>query len=53
LWHCTTSGKIAVSIPDKVIAFFIDLIFSGALWPWGLTEMNARNIFVGVKAADA
>jgi hypothetical protein len=50
---CSTSRKIAGSIPDKVIVFFIDLILSGTLWRWGITEMNIRNIFLGVKAAVA
>ena len=35
LRHCTTSQKVAGSIPDGVIAFFIDIILPVALWPWG------------------
>jgi hypothetical protein len=26
--------KIAVSISDDIIGFFIDLIFRASLWPW-------------------
>jgi hypothetical protein len=35
LRHCATSRKVAGSIPDDVIGFFIDLILSVAMWPWG------------------
>jgi hypothetical protein len=31
----TTSLKVAGSIPNKVIAFLIDLIFPDEIWPWG------------------
>jgi hypothetical protein len=34
LRHCATSRKIAGSIPDGVIAIFIDII-PAALWMWG------------------
>jgi hypothetical protein len=27
--------NVAVSIPDGVIGFLIDLILSTTLWPWG------------------
>jgi hypothetical protein len=34
--HCTTSLKIAGSIPDAAIVFlFIDIILLAALWPLG------------------
>jgi hypothetical protein len=35
LRHCATSRKVAVSIPDGVTGFLIDIILSVALWPWG------------------
>jgi len=31
LRHCTTSPKVAGSIP---VEFFIDIILPAALWPW-------------------
>ena len=35
LRHCATSRKVAVSIPDGVIGFFIAIILPAALWHWG------------------
>ena len=32
---CATNRKVAGSIPDGVIEFFIDIILLIALWPWG------------------
>ena len=32
---CATNRKVAGSIPDSVIEFFIDIILPIALWPWG------------------
>ena len=32
---CVTSRKVAGSIPDGVVEFFIDIILLTALWPWG------------------
>jgi hypothetical protein len=32
LRHCSTKHKVAGSIPDGVMEFFIDIIFSAALW---------------------
>ena len=55
--HCGTSRKVAVSIPDGIIEIFHLLNPSdrskalGSTQP--LTEMSARVISWGVKAADA
>jgi hypothetical protein len=35
LRHYATSRKVAGSIPNETIGFFIDLIPLAALWPWG------------------
>jgi len=35
LRHCATSRKVAGSILDGVIGFFIGIILPTALWPWG------------------
>jgi hypothetical protein len=35
LRHCATSPKVAGSIPDGTLKFFIGLILPVALWPWG------------------
>ena len=34
LRHCSTSRKVAGSIPDGVIGFFIDIILPANQWPW-------------------
>jgi hypothetical protein len=34
LRYCATSRKVAGSVPDYVVGFFIALILSAALWPW-------------------
>jgi len=58
LRHCATSRKVAVSIPDCVIGFFIDIILPSGR-PMALestqplTEMSTRNISWGVKAGSA
>ena len=33
--HCAASRKVAGSIPDGILGFFIDIILPAALWPWG------------------
>jgi hypothetical protein len=35
LRYCATNRKVADSIPDGVMGFFIDIILPIALWPWG------------------
>jgi len=35
LMCCATNRKVAGSIPDGVMEFFIDIILPIALWPWG------------------
>ena len=35
LRHCVTSRKVAGSISDGVIGFFIELILPAGLWSWG------------------
>jgi hypothetical protein len=35
LRHYATNRNVAGSIPDGVIEFFLDIIVSVALWPWG------------------
>jgi hypothetical protein len=35
LRHCATSRKVAGSISDDVIEFFIDIFLPAALWSWG------------------
>jgi len=32
---CATNQKVAGSIPDVVIEYFIDIILLIAPWPWG------------------
>jgi hypothetical protein len=50
--HSTTNRKVAGSIPDDVIEFFIDIILPAALCP-GVDSAFNRNgyqeYFVGVK----
>jgi len=33
--HCAASWKVACSMSNVVMEFFIDIILSAALWPWG------------------
>ena len=35
LRHCATSRKVAGSIPEWVLEFFIDVMIPAAFWPWG------------------
>jgi len=57
LSSCVTSWKVAGSIPDGVIGFFIDLILLAALWPGGqlttqpLAEMSTKDISCGGKVS--
>jgi hypothetical protein len=55
LRHCTTSRKVAGSIPDGVTGIFHWHNPSGRTMALGLTqsltEMSTRNIFWGIKAA--
>jgi len=59
LRHFATNRKVAVSIPDGLIGFDVELILLAAIWLWGalslLTEMSSRGIFweEGVKTAGA
>jgi len=36
---CATNRKVAGSIPDGVMDFFIDIILPIALWPWGRSSL--------------
>jgi hypothetical protein len=51
------AGRSRVRFPMVSLEFFIDIMVSVALWPWGrlslLTEISTRNISWGVKAAGA
>jgi hypothetical protein len=51
LRHCSTSRKVAGSIPDGVIGIFIEILPAALGLTQLLTEMNTRNISWGVKAA--
>ena len=55
--HLATIRKAVGSIPVGALEFCIDIIHPAALKPWGLTqpltEMSAKNISWGVKAAGA
>ena len=54
--HCATCRKVAGSIPDGFIKFFIDIILPAVFGP-GVDTASKRNeyqqYFLGVKAAGA
>jgi hypothetical protein len=56
LRHCATSRKVAGSIPDGVIGFFIGIILPAALG-LGVDSASKRNEYkeylLGIKAAEA
>ena len=45
LRQCTTSQKVAGSIPDSLLEFFIDIILPAALWP-GFDSTSSRNEYL-------
>jgi hypothetical protein len=56
LRHCATNKKVAGSILDGVMEFFIDIILLIALRPWGRLSLNRieyQEYFLGVNAAGA
>jgi hypothetical protein len=57
LMYCATSQKVASSIPDGLLDFFIDINPSDRAMALGstqpLTEMNTRFISWGLNAAGA
>jgi hypothetical protein len=57
LRYCATNQKVAGSIPDGVVEFFIDINPSDGTMALGssqpLTEMSTRSISLGVNAACA
>jgi hypothetical protein len=57
LRYCAKNRKVAGSIPDGVMEFFIDIIPSDRTMVLGstqpLTEMSTRSYFLGVNAPGA
>jgi hypothetical protein len=54
LRYCATNRKVAGSIPDGVMEFFIDIILLIALWPWGRLSLWQKWVpgeFPGVKCS--
>ena len=53
-WGTTLqAGRLRVRFPIRSLEFFMNTILPPAIWPWGHTEMCARNISLGVRADGA
>jgi hypothetical protein len=42
LRHCTINRKVAGSIPNMSMAFFIDIILLVSLWPWSQHSLQQK-----------
>jgi hypothetical protein len=47
------AGRSRVRFPMVSLEFFIDVILSTALWPWGRLRNEYQEYFLEVKAAGA